>query len=107
MASIREVRQSRREQGVRERVIYTFDFADGIVAAPASAAVKVYDVTEGAYTDVTGTVMPTGSATVAGSVVTCPLMRALTVAHRYRVECDATGADGQIETLYCTVEATA
>lgn len=104
-ASSREVRESPREQGGTERIAYQFDFASGIVAAPVSATVAVYDITT-VRTDVTNTVMPTNSPTIATSFVTCSLLRDLTAGSSYRVECSATGADGQRETLYLVVNAT-
>lgn len=107
--SAREVTFSPFEQGTGERVAHSVDFAaqgSGVVTAPASATVTAYDVTDGALTDVTSTVLPSGTASVAGSVVTAPLLRALTASHDYRLEFAATGADGQIEVLYLIVKAT-
>ena len=54
----------------------------------------------------TSTVLPSGTASVAGSVVTAPLLQALTASHDYRLEFAATGSDGQIEVLYLIVKAT-
>ena len=50
--------------------------------------------------------LPSGTASVAGSVVTAPLLRALTASHDYRLEFAVTGSDGQIEVLYLIVKAT-
>lgn len=108
--SAREVTFSPFEQGTGERVAHSVDFAaqgSGVVTAPASAMVTAYDVmADGTLTDVTSTVLPSGTASVAGSVVTAPLLRALTASHDYRLEFAATGSDGQIEVLYLIVKAT-
>ena len=111
MSSPREVTYSPWEQGADERVIHTFDFAapangQGVVTAPSSATIAVFDVTGGARTDVTATVMPTNSPSIASSVVTASPLRDLTAGQTYRVECLGVGADGQREELYLVVKAT-
>lgn len=104
MASIREVKGSPREQGVNERIPYTFAFSGGVVDTPVSATVTVYDITS-TRTNVTATVMPTNNPTISGSDVTCSLLRDLTAGQVYRVQCLVTDADGVKEELYLDVKA--
>lgn len=83
-------------QGVDEKIIYTIDMASWGVSTPTSPSATVYDITGGTYDDVTSTVMPSGAATVNGSIVTLPLLQALELGHMYRVEVQVTGGGGQV-----------
>lgn len=86
----REVAEGIQTQGAQERIAYPIM----VTPAPASIVeVAVYDMT-GETSDVTATVLPSGSASIAGSVITLPLLRDLTANHLYRVEVryeDSTG----------------
>jgi hypothetical protein len=69
-------------QGVDEVIGYALTVDP---AASSVVAVKVFDMSADAL-DVTSTVMPTGSASISGSNIILPQLRALTVSHTYRVE---------------------
>lgn len=85
MASIndREVLEGKQYQGVDESIAYTLDVS-AVGSSPSSIAVVVKDVTNG--TTVTATVMPTGSSSVSGNVITLPALKLLTAGILYRVE---------------------
>lgn len=81
MARNREVSEGVQEQGADESIRYTLS----VSPAPSSIiSVKVYELP--AYTDVTATVMPSGTASYVGSVITLPLLTALTTDRAYRIE---------------------
>jgi hypothetical protein len=83
MASRRLVQIEDYRQGVDEVIVRTLDVsANG--TGPSGVAVVVKNASTGA--DVTSTVMPAGSPSVAGDVITLPPMRALTANTTYRVE---------------------
>lgn len=85
MASIndREVQEGKQYQGVDESIAYTLDVS-AVGSSPSAVAVVVKDMTNGAV--VTTTVMPTGSASVSGNVITLPALKFLTAGVLYRVE---------------------
>ena len=83
MSSYREAKEGVQYQGIDERRAYKFDaspWGAGTITAPTT---KVYDTADDS--DVTSTVMPSGAASVTGSVITTPLLRALTAGKQYRV----------------------
>lgn len=89
MTRPREVEEGRQYQGVDEELAYTIETTKwGKGATPTSISAKVFDYTEAtqAYADVTSTVMPTGSPSAAGTVITLPVLKLLTLDHLYRVE---------------------
>lgn len=78
-------------QGVDEQIVYTLDVsAWGL--SPTSPAVKAYDMSD-AHKDVTATVL-SGTASVAGNVITLPKVKSLTQNHRYRIEVQFTIGTG-------------
>lgn len=83
MSSIsRQVIEGAQVQGVDEAIVYSVS----VLPVPSSViSVKVYDMTD-SFTDVTSTVMPTGSATISGGTIVLPRLTALTEEHAYRVE---------------------
>ena len=84
-SSSRRAIQGRQPQGVGEEIAYTLTTTPW-GASPTSVSLTVRDVTDAQPgADVTATVAP-GSCTVAGDVITTPLIKSLTVAHVYRVE---------------------
>jgi hypothetical protein len=102
---IREVNEGKQYQGMREVVIYTVTTTP-VGDSPSSVSVAVKDITisvTGAQT-VTTTVMPAGSPSVNGNVITLPPLRALTAGHVYRVEITGT-IDGNALEHYVDVEA--
>jgi hypothetical protein len=84
--SIREILEGTQRQGTTEEVTYTLTYPASW-GTPTSPTVKVYSVNEttSALTDVTSTVMPSGSASADGQVVTLPELKSLTADVLYRV----------------------
>jgi len=76
-------------QGEDEAIPYFFDSTPWGIN-PSAVSVKVFDVTDATQTadwdDVTTTVMPVNSPSVAGNVITLSKLRALTDGHIYRIE---------------------
>jgi hypothetical protein len=72
-------------QGVDSDTIpYTCYLPTG--TSPSAVTVKAWDINpDGTYTDVTSTVMPSGSVTTSGDVITTKPLTALTLGHSYRV----------------------
>jgi hypothetical protein len=79
---IREAIQSPLVQGVDEQISYTLTTTPW-GSSPGSLAVVVKNE---AGTDVTSTVMPSGSPTAVGDVITLPALKSLTAGTTYRVE---------------------
>ena len=90
MTSIREIVESPIEQGTDEIFAYRFNTTNaqggGTTTVTSPAVVKVYDITDGAYTDVTTTVMPTNSPSIATVYITTSPLKLMTVDHTYRME---------------------
>ena len=104
MTTIREAKEGMQYQGVDEKIAYTITTTPW-ASAPTSVSVKVFDITtDGTRTDVTTTVMPSGSASVVGDVITLPLLQALTVNKTYRVEVQFT-VSGNVFEPYFIVKA--
>ena len=84
--SIRDILEGEQVQGTTEEVTYTLTFPS-TWGTPTSPSATVYSINEttGALTNVTATVMPTGSASVSGQIVTLPEMKSLTADVLYRV----------------------
>lgn len=99
MASIndREVQEGKQYQGVDESIAYTLDVS-AVGSSPSSVAVVVKDVTNTAT--VTATVMPTGSASVSGNVITLPALKLLTAGILYRVEVKYTISSNILESYF-------
>lgn len=72
------------QQGIDEQIAYSITTTKW-GSSPTSPSVVVKDVTA-ALADVTATVMPTGTASAAGDVITLPKLKSLTVDHIYRIE---------------------
>ena len=104
MAVIREVKEGIQIQGVDEKIAYKITTTPW-ASSPTSIVPKVYDVTvDGTRTDVTTTVMPSGSASATGDVITLPLLQALTYGKTYRVEVQFT-VSGNVFEPYFLVKA--
>lgn len=71
------------KQGVDEEIVYTITTTPW-GSSPTSPSAVVKDLSDDS--DVTSTVMPAGSASAAGDVITLPVLKALTDGSRYRVE---------------------
>lgn len=83
MADIFEVAEGVRYQTSDETRIYTITTTN-LVSSPTSTTAVVYDELDNS--DVTSTVMDTGSHTESGDVITLKPLTALTKGHSYRVE---------------------
>ena len=84
MAIKREVNEGLQYQGTDEEIAYDITIPSSW-GVPASVTFKAYDITDGARVDVTATVL-SGLGSILGSVITTPLVKALTVDRIYRVE---------------------
>jgi len=80
---ILEVTEGIRFQTSDETRVYTITTTN-LVSAPTSPTAIVYD--ESVDADVTSTVMPSGSHSAAGDVITLKPLTSLTKGHSYRVE---------------------
>lgn len=90
----RDITQGRQDQGSGESVIYSITTTNW-ASDPSSPDVVAYDITGGTETDVTSTVMPSGSASAAGDVITLPALTALTADHIYRLDVSFTVSGGE------------
>jgi hypothetical protein len=84
MSIIRQTIESPLVQGADEEIIYSITTTSW-GSSPGSVAVKGYDITGGAYTDVTSTII-SGSASVVGDVITLPVVKAMTAGKVYKIE---------------------
>ena len=87
--SVREIKESPMEQGTDEKFSYRFDTTlaqNGGTVTPSACTIAVYDITDGAYTDVTSTVMPVNSPTISTVYITTSPFFNLTVDKTYRME---------------------
>lgn len=80
--SIREVEQGLQTQGVDEALAYTVTTTNW-GSSPTSTSAKIYDTSDDS--DKTTTCM-TGSTSVAGDVITLPVIDSLAAGTEYRVE---------------------
>ena len=84
MTTPRQVNETEIYQGEDERIAYQLTTTPW-GSSPTSASIVLYDVTAGARTDVTATNL-SGSATVNGDVITCPIVKSLLPSKRYKLE---------------------
>lgn len=98
----RAVIEGRLFQGADEQIAYTLTTTPW-GSSPSGVAVKAFDVTDGAKTDVTATVL-SGAASVSGDVITLPRLVDLTARHVYRLEVQFTSG-GNVFEAYAVVEA--
>lgn len=96
----REVKESPLDQGVREKVSYSFDFsAAGVDVIEGTPTVLM--LTSGGV-DVTATTLPGGaSGTVTGRVATTGRVQALIDGQLYMLYCRVTHDGGQVAELLC------
>lgn len=99
MAISREVTQGEQRQGADERIAYTLTTTPW-GSSPTSVSAKAFDVTGGRKVDVTSTVFPANSPSVAGDVITLSLLRALTPGRRYRIEVQFTSGGNLFEPYF-------
>ena len=84
MPETREVVEGRLVQGSEEIIYYTLT-TTAWGSAPGSVSIKAYEVTGGAYVEVTSTVL-SGTASVTDDVITLPRLQNLEMGKLYRVE---------------------
>ena len=106
MASVREIKEGPQEQGTEEEIIYTLTVPATWGTPTGTPTVKAYsyDATTAAYTDVTATVIPSGSATVLSQVITLPLVKAMTTDVLYRIEVKFSTSEGDKKEAYAWVQ---
>lgn len=80
----RQVKEGRLRQGVDERIAYNLTTTPWC-SSPGTITVKLYDVTTGAKTDVSSTMLA-GTASATGDVISTPLVTGLTAGSLYRME---------------------
>jgi hypothetical protein len=103
MASPRELVESPVEQGVDESITWTVDVSN-VGSSPTSPSVDVF-ATDDLATSVKSTVMPSGTPSVSGDVITLPELTALTAGTNYRVEVKFTVGGGAPFEVYFIVKA--
>ena len=96
MTVIREVKEGKQAQGVDEIIAYKITTTPW-ASTPVISAVTVYDITAGTRTDVSTTVMPAGSNSVTGDIITLKPLKLLTDGHVYRVEVAFTSGGNTFE----------
>lgn len=102
MTVSREVKESPLLQGADEQIAYQLTTTPW-GSTPSGVAVTCFDITTGARTDVSSTNL-SGSATVLGDVITCPILKSLTAGNTYRVEVKFTSG-GNVWEAYFIVQA--
>lgn len=105
MTRTREILEGRQEQGVEEEITYTLTVPTTWGVPTGTPTVKGYSVNETAqaYTDVTSTIFPTGSASIASQVITLPECKAMTEDVLYRVEIKFSTVSGDVKEAYAFI----
>ena len=88
-------------QGVDETIIYTVDVSN-VGSSPTSVSVDVF-LMSNLTTSVKATVMPAGSPSVVGNVITLPPLKLLTANNTYRVEVKYTIGSNVVENYFYVV----
>lgn len=106
--SKREILEGQQEQGVEEEITYTLTFPASWGVPSGTPTVKGYSVNEttGALTDVTATIFPTGSASIAGQEITLPECKAMTADILYRVEIKSNVTSGNVLEAFALIRCT-
>jgi hypothetical protein len=100
MTEVREMNESGLGQGADESLVYTLDVSPW-GSGPTGVQVKIYDVTGGAYSDMSQTML-TGVASIAGDAITLPALSGLVPSHVYRLEVKFTIGSNTFE-AWCTI----
>jgi hypothetical protein len=100
MTEVREINESGLGQGQDEALVYTLNVSPW-GSDPAGVQVKIYDITGGAYTDMSATML-TGAASVAGDDITLPELSGVAASHNYRLEVKFTIGDNTFE-AWCLI----
>ena len=86
MTAKREIKEGQQPHGADESIVYTLTTTPW-GSSPGTISAKVFSIaSSGARTDVTATVMPSGSASAVGDVISLPAITGLTAGTLYRVE---------------------
>jgi len=106
MSSIREIKEGRQEQGTEEEITYTLTVPTtwGTPTGTPTVTVYSYVAATDTYTDVTSTVIPSGSATVASQVITLPEIKSMTTGVVYRVEVKFSTSEGDVKEAYAWID---
>ncbi len=100
----REVEEGEQNQGVDESIAYTIDVT-AWGNSPTSTSAVVKDITDSSsITDVTSTIMPSGSTSVSDNIITLPAATAMTAGKGYRIEVKMT-LSGNVQEAYFIVRA--
>ena len=102
MTQKREISEGTQEQGTEEIITYTLTVPTTWGTPTGTPTVKVYS--GATYTDVTATVMPTNSPTIASQVITLSPLKLLTVDVLYRVEILFTTTEGDTKEAFAFVQ---
>lgn len=88
-------------QGIEEEITYALTVTN-VGSSPTDVTVKayLYSETDGSLSDVTSTVMPAGSPSVVGNVITLPELLSLTIDRLYRVEVKYTVSGNIVESWF-------
>ena len=100
-ATDREAVEKTQYQGVDEEIVDTIDTANW-GGTPSSPSVVAKDVTN-ALADVTSTVLPSGSPSIASDVITLPKLQDLTQDHTYRIELQFTISGNLLEAYFLVI----
>jgi len=108
MSSKREIAEGVQEQGEDEEIIYTLTIPASWGTPTGSPTIKgySYDVTTGTRTDVTSTIMPVGTGSIAAQVITLPKVKSLTAGVTYRIEMKFTISEGGVREAFAWIKAT-
>lgn len=103
--SKRQILEGEQEQGVEEEITYTLTFPTSWGVPTGTPTIKGYSVNETtqAMTDVTSTIFPTGSASIASQVITLPECKAMTEDVLYRVEVKCGTTNGDVKEAYALI----
>ena len=102
--SIRAFLESPIEQGKDEAFAYDFDVSKWPGSTYSLPTVVVYDITNGACDDVTGSVTD-GGATLTDSIFKTPAIVSLEAFHIYRVECQWHADGNSVFEAYLVINA--
>ena len=104
MGSVREIKEGRQEQGVEEEVTYTLTVPTTWGVPTGTPTIKVYSYDGITFTDVTTTIMPTVSASIASQVITLAEAKSMTVDVLYRFEMKFDTTSGGVKEAYAWVQ---
>lgn len=85
-------------QGNDEEIVYSLT-TTAWGSTPTSVSVKAYEISTGARTDVSSTVL-SGTASVNGDIITLPVLKSLTAGNVYRVEVKFTSGSNVYEPYF-------